>query len=69
MVFGADGGLVESQPEPPGLLRGQHRGGSWRGNEDDSFVFDQHHQRPVPTERIVAANGPAGFSHAYDIGS
>ena len=68
VVVGADGGLVESQPQPPRLLRGQHRGSSRRGNEDDPLVFDQHHQRPVPTERIDTTYGPAGFSHVSDIG-
>ena len=67
-VVGADGGLVESEPETSGLLRGQHRGGTRRGDQDDSLVFDQHHQRPVPAERIDATYGPTGFSHRYDIG-
>jgi hypothetical protein len=67
--MGAHGGLIEGQAQPPGLLRGQHRGGSGRGDQDDSFVFDQDHQRAVPAERIVAADGPARFSHRSDIGS
>jgi hypothetical protein len=68
LVDGADGGLVERSSQAPGLLRGQHRGGSRRGDEHDYLVFDQHHQRPVPAERIDATYGPTGFSHRYDIG-
>jgi len=68
VVVDADGGLVECEPEAPGLLRGQDRGGTRRGDEGDSFVLDQHRQRPVPTEGIDATNGPARFSHGYDIG-
>jgi hypothetical protein len=68
LVDGADGGLVQCSPQASGLLRGQDRGGSWWGNQDDSLVFDQDHQRPVAAERIDATYGPTGFSHRYDIG-
>lgn len=68
VVVGADGGLVQCSSQASGLLCGQHSGGARRGDEHDSLVFDQDHQRPVPAERIDATYGPTGFSHRYDIG-
>lgn len=68
-IMGAARGLVQRQPQTPRLLRGEHRRGSGWRHEDDPLVLDQHRQRAVPTERIVAANGPSRFSHRYGIGS